>query len=113
MTESDPRTMSPAAMKFAHDMLDGGMTIIDAAKRFDREIEAAIAAERARLLADTEPIVFTKECGCGGTIMFNYMPLIDELIGKAIAAERARCAAWMRHWQDHAYQSIKSGHGVR
>jgi acyl-CoA reductase-like NAD-dependent aldehyde dehydrogenase len=24
---------------------------------------------------------------------------------KRLAAERARCAAWVRHWQDHAYQS--------
>jgi hypothetical protein len=37
--------MSPAAQKFAHDMLDG-MTIIDAAKRLDREITAAVATER-------------------------------------------------------------------
>jgi hypothetical protein len=47
--------MSPAAQKFAHDMLDG-MTIIDAAKRLDREITAAVAAERedCAKLADQE-----------------------------------------------------------
>jgi hypothetical protein len=30
---------------------------------------------------------------------------VRQMMNEAVAAERARCAAWVRHWQDHAYQS--------
>jgi hypothetical protein len=39
-------------------------------------------------------------------------------IGAAVEAERARCAAWVRHWQGHPYQgvdallAIESGCGI-
>jgi hypothetical protein len=86
MTGSDPRTL--ASQLIDSVLIETRTWSTDEVRQMMNE---AAAAERARLLADMEPLIFTKECGCGGTVTFSYMPLIDELIGEAVAAEHEAC----------------------
>jgi hypothetical protein len=72
--------LSPAAQKFAHDMLDG-MTIIDAAKRLDQEIAAAVAVERAAFAKIAQEF-----CWPGG--MDGMQLYLRDCIAEAIRARR-------------------------